>query len=386
MTKILHEITDENLESGLRGVPVGYCTTSRVDPELGLYYRNKPVRELAHLRPEEVIYYIMEGKLEGNSPGFLSFCGELQKRAHLHPKLKEHICKLPRESHPMKLLIGALTLMATFELEGKYPEDCLNVIAKIPEVVAILINYHAGWGETPASRPELGYIENFCHMLRAPNIKDKQVFLEVMRLFNILHYDHGGGNLSTFVGKAVASGHEDIYGSLAASMCALEGPLHGKANQVCLAFLEEIYNEVGDAVTGDQMEAFVRERLAKGRLLYGFGHAVLRKEDSRATILCDAGKKYFPHHPLVRIGLLLRERAPNVLMENPKIQDPYANVDLMSGSILSAAGFPYPEYFTVLFGLSRIVGIARQIVYERCEARGGKGTPIIRPKYIYKPN
>ncbi len=384
MSKVLFEITEEVLESGLRGVPVGYCTTSKVDPELGLHYRGKAVREFAHLKPEEVIYCIMEGKLENNSSGFKTFCDELEKRATLHPKVKEHICKLPRESHPMKLLVGALTIMGTFEAEGKYPEDCLNVIAKIPEVVAILINYHAGWGETPSSNPKLGYMENFCQMLRVPNIQDKKVFNEVMRLFNVLHYDHGGGNLSTFVGKAVASGHEDMYGSLAASMCALEGPLHGKANQVCLAFIQEIYKEVGDTVTGDQMEAFIRKRLNEGKLVFGFGHAVLRKEDTRATLLSEAGEKYFPNHPLVRIGLLLRERAPKVLLENPKIQDPYANVDLMSGSVLSAAGFPYPDYFTVLFGLSRIVGIARQIVYERCEARGGKGTPIIRPKYLYK--
>jgi citrate synthase len=80
----------------------------------------------------------------------------------------------------------------------------------------------------------------------------------------------------------------------------------------------------------------------------------------------------------------LREVGPKVLKENPKISDPYPNVDAMSGTILTAAGFPYPEYYTVLFGLSRSVGIAIQIVYERLEARGGKGTPIIRPKYIFK--
>lgn len=380
MNKTLFEIKEECLESGLRGVPVGYCTTSRVDPELGLFYRNKPVKELAHKRPEEVIYYLMEGDV----PGFETFSKELQTRSFLHPKVKEHICKLPRESHPMKLLVAALTIMSTFESQGKYPEDCMNVIAKIPEVVAVLINYHAGWGPTPDSNPKLGYMENFCQMLRVPGVKDKAVFQKVMSLFNVLHYDHGGGNLSTFVGKAVASSHEDIFGALAASMCALEGPLHGKANQVCLSFLKEIYQETGDKVSGDQMEFLIRNRLAAGGLLYGFGHAVLRKEDTRATILCEIGEKYFPNDPLVRTGLLLRERAPKVLAENSKIQDPYPNVDLMSGAVLSAAGFPYPEYFTVLFGLSRVVGIARQIVYERCEARNGKGTPIIRPKYLYK--
>jgi citrate synthase len=326
----------------------------------------------------------MEGKLEKDSAGYKTFLAELEKRAKLNPEVKKHIMKLPRQSHPMKLLIGALTILSTFECEGKYPEDCLNVIAKLPEVVAILINYHAGWGETKESNPKLGYMENFCNLLNVPNLKDKNIFFDVMRLFNILHYDHGGGNLSTFVGKAVASGHEDMYCSLAASMCALDGPLHGKANQVCLSFLEEIHNEVGDSVTKEQMEEFIRNRLKSGKLLYGFGHAVLRKEDSRATLLCEAGEKYFKDHSIVKIGLMLREIAPKVLIENPKIQDPYANVDLMSGALLTAAGFPFPEYYTVLFGLSRAVGIARQIVYERSEARNGKGLPIVRPKYIYK--
>jgi citrate synthase len=91
MNKTLFEIKEECLESGLRGVPVGYCTTSRVDPELGLFYRNKPVKELAHKRPEEVIYYLMEGDV----PGFETFSKELQTRSFLHPKVKEHICKLP---------------------------------------------------------------------------------------------------------------------------------------------------------------------------------------------------------------------------------------------------------------------------------------------------
>jgi citrate synthase len=384
MTKVLFEIKEDNLETGLRGVPVGYCTTSYVDPEKGLHYRGRAVREFAELKPEEVIFCLMEGKLDHQAANYKTFLNELEKRSKLNPEVKKHIMKLPRQSHPMKLLIAALTIMSTFESEGKYPEDCLNVIAKLPTVVAILINYHAGWGDTNEPDPKLGYMENFCNLLNVPNLKDRQVFFEVMRLFNILHYDHGGGNLSTFVGKAVASGHEDMYCSLAASMCALDGPLHGKANQVCLSFLEEIHKEVGDHVTKEQMEEFIRNRLKSGKLLYGFGHAVLRKEDSRATLLCEAGEKYFSGNPIVRIGLMLREIAPIVLKENPKIQDPYANVDLMSGALLTAAGFPYPEYYTVLFGLSRAVGIARQIVYERSEARGGKGLPIVRPKYIYK--
>jgi citrate synthase len=102
-------------------------------------------------------------------------------------------------------------------------------------------------------------------------------------------------------------------------------------------------------------------------------------------VFYDYAKKHFPNHPLVKIALLLRTEGSKVLSENPKISDPYPNVDAMSGTVLTAAGFGYPEYFTLLFGLARSVGIAMQIVYERLEARGGKGTPIVRPKYLYKP-
>ena len=132
------------------------------------------------------------------------------------------------------------------------------------------------------------------------------------------------------------------------------------------------------------MENLIRTRLAQKKLIFGFGHAVLRYEDPRAKIFYDTAARHFPDNPLVRMTLLLRKAGPKVLKENPKISNPYPNVDAISGTLLSAAGFPYPEYFTVLFGMARVVGISEQIIYERCEAHGGKGTPIIRPTYYYK--
>jgi citrate synthase len=220
-------------------------------------------------------------------------------------------------------------------------------------------------------------------MLNVPDADEKQL-TEVMKLFNILHYDHGGGNLSCFTGKAIASGLEDMYGSLAGAMAALAGPRHGKANQDSLNFVKEAFDTLGENATPDQVESFIRTKLDKKELIYGFGHAVLRVEDPRATIFYQVAEERFPDHPLVRMTRLLRSEASKVLKENPKVSDPYPNVDAISGTVLSAAGFAYPEYFTVLFGLSRCVGIARQIVYERVEARDGKGVPIVRPKYYFK--
>ena len=285
----------------------------------------------------------------------------------------------------MKLFVQALLILGMLESQDDYKEDCMNLIAKLPHLVATVLNYHAGWGETPAPNAQLSYIDNFTEMLQVPDA-DQEKLKEAFRLFNILHYDHGGGNLSVFTGKAVASGLEDMYGSIAAAMCALSGPRHGKANEDCLEFVKEILDQVSENATEADVEALVRQRLENKQLIFGFGHAVLRAEDTRASILYEFGKKHFSDHPLVKTALLLREAGPKVLKENPKVSNPYPNVDAISGSILSAAGFPYPEYFTVLFGLSRSIGIAIQIVYERCAAREGKGTPIVRPKYIYKPD
>lgn len=382
MSEVLFEITKDNLETGMRGYPVGYCTTSSVDPVKGLTYGGKPVSDMADWSPERVIYLLYYGK-DGTSSEVDSFTLDLRKRARCSPQLLKQIRLLPHKGHPMKLFDAAILFAGMFEGTGDYREDCLNLIAKAPEIGAAVINHHAGWAEGAPSKPELGYMDNFTHMLNVPNAK-KEELGEVFRLFNVLHYDHGGGNLSAFVGKAVASGLEDLYGSIAGAMCALAGPRHGRANQESLDFVRSVFAVLGDGPTPQAVELHLRKLLANNELIFGFGHAVLRVEDPRATLLYAVAERRYPHHPLVKIARLLRSEGPKVLGENPKIADPYPNVDAISGTLLSAAGFPYPEYFTILFGIARVVGISIQIVYERCEARDGKGTPIVRPKYLFK--
>jgi citrate synthase len=383
MSQDLFVITKEHLETGLRGVPVGYCTTSDVDPWKGLSYAGIPVAELTNWRPEEVIYLLYYGK-KGTPEQINTFSGETRHRSKVSSEILKHIRALPVKGHPMALFSAALLVCGMIEGTEDYREDCLNLIAKIPEIAAAVINHHAGWNSMRPSQPELGYMENFTQMLNVPNADPKRLG-EVFRLFNILHYDHGGGNLSTFVGKAVASSLEDMYGSIVSAMCALAGSRHGRANQECLEFVVRISQEVGENPTPQDVETYIRKLLSNDELVFGFGHAVLRVEDLRATVLYEVAEKLYSANPLVKIAKLLRSEGPKVLGENPKISDPYPNVDAISGVLLNAAGFPYPEYFTVLFGLSRVVGIAIQIVYERCEARNGKGTPIVRPKYLYKP-
>ncbi len=380
--EVLFTITKDNLETGLRGYPVGYCTTSHVNPMEGLSYVQIPVKQCISQSPEAVIYLLYHGR-QGSSSEVEKFAADLKKRSICSSELINQIHVCPTNGSPMKMLSIAILLLGMLEGKQDYAQDCLNIIAKIPQLCATVINHHAGWNSVRPPSKEFGYIENFTHMLNVPG-SNPDSLNKVFTLFNILHYDHGGGNLSTFVGKAVASGLEDMYGSIASAVSALAGPRHGGANLDCLRFLEELLAEIGPDGTASQLEAIISRRLANNELIFGFGHAVLRVEDQRATVLYDKALKNYPENPLIKMALLLRDTAPNILKKNPKISDPYPNVDAISGSLLSAAGFPFPEYFPILFAMARTVGIAIQIVYERCQARGGKGTPIVRPKYIYK--
>lgn len=382
--KILHEITDEDLETGLRGIPVGYCVTSRVDAQQGLFYHDKAIRDLVNYSPEAILHFLIQGELD-TGPALESFVHDINKRSVLTRESRDAILALSRKVPPMNLFSAAMLLVGGLEGKNNYRDDCIDMIAKLPEIVAVLINHHAGWGTTSESKPQSGYIENFVSMLNVPGDVDKVKLCEVFRLFYILHLDHGGGNLSAFTGKTVASGLADMWKSIAGAVNALAGPRHGMANQEGLEFVKDVHSVVGDDPSISDVEQVIRDKLKKKELIYGFGHAVLRVEDPRATIFYEFAKMNFPKDPLVKTALALREAGPRVLKENPKVANPYPNVDAMSGTLMTAAGFPYPEYYTVLFGLARMAGIAVQIVYERMLARGGKGVPITRPKYIYKP-
>lgn len=382
MPEVLFEITKELLETGMHGFPVGYCTTSRVDPHKGLYYSERSVTEFTFWEPEQVIYLLDFGR-EGSKPEVSAFSQELYKRGKCSDKTLDYIHRLPRIGPSMRMLSSALLIAGTFEGKNDYWEDYLDLIAKIPEIVATVINYHAGWEGNKSSHPALGYIENFVHLLNTPNL-DRPQLTRALKLFNIFHYDYGGGELSTFVGKVVASGMEEMYGSISASMCALSGPRHGRATQDGLGFVAEVLQELGPDTTLKKVENFLRQRIIHEQKIYGFGQAALLVEDPRATVLYRVAEEMYPVDPLCRIANLLRIAVPNVLKENPENINPYANIEAISGALISAAGFAYSEYFALIFGMSRIVGIARQIVYERCEVRGGMGTPIVHPEYVFK--
>lgn len=379
-SEVLFTITKDNLESGLRGVPVGYCPTSSVDPQLGLFYAGYPVEKLAYNEPEEVIYLLFNRELP-NAEQLAEFKKTLVAHSKLNPGVIENLRNLPKEGHPMKWFMHGLNLMGMYSGTGDYKEDAMNVVAQLPELVAAIYRIRSGWGDPIQSKPELGYIENFVHMLNPPDTNEH--LLQLMKVFNVLHFDHGGGNLSTFVGKAIASGQEDMYGSLMGAMSALAGPLHGMANQECLRFLKTSLETVEDPTNETEVNNYIDKLFAEGKKLYGFGHAVLRVEDPRATVQYALGEKIAPDNKIFRMAVAMRKLGTEFLKKQEKVSNPYPNVDAVSGSLLTSVGLTDENYYTVLFGMSRCVGIAAQIIYERLEARNGKGTPIIRPKYIY---
>jgi citrate synthase len=372
---VLFQITEAHLDTGLRGFPIGTCGTSAVDPYTGVSYVGYPITELYKLEPESVICLLLNKQLP-DADALAAFKADIKSREGLPREVLSGLQSLPREGHPMEWLIAGLMLLGMTTKTGDYQEDSLNLVARAPELVAAIFRIRSGWGDPIEPDPSLGLIDNFVHMLGVPGA-DPERLAEVLASFYVLHMDHGGGNLSTFVGKAVASADTDVYASEAASMAALYGPLHGRANQDCLNFVRKVGTD-----DPEQVEAFVRAALANKDKIYGFGHAVLRAEDPRATIQYELGQRICGDDPLFRTALTLRTVAVKVLSSVDKISNPYPNVDAVSGTLLNAVGLTDSNFYTVLFGLSRMTGIAAQIIDERVRARGGRGVPIYRPKYI----
>ncbi|MCB9662929.1 MAG: citrate (Si)-synthase [Alphaproteobacteria bacterium] len=373
--EVLFQITRKHLDTGLRGFPVGTCGTSAVDPVQGVSYVGYPIAELYDVEPEAAVYLLFEKHLP-SADELAAFKADLRARVGMPSSVVTALKSLPRDGHPMEWFISGLLYLGMTTKTGDYAEDARNLVARSTELVAAIFRIRNGWGEPIAPDPSLGLIEDFVRMLGIPGADPERV-TAVLRSFYVLHMDHGGGNLSTFVGKAVASGHADLYASLAGAMAALYGPLHGRANQDALDFVRRVGTDDPDAV-----EAFVRKTLDEGGKIYGFGHAVLRAEDPRATVQYEVGRRTCPDDPLFRTALVLRERAVKVLSGIDKVSNPYPNVDAVSGTLLHAVGLTDSSTYTVLFGLSRVVGIAAQIIDERVRARGGKGVAIYRPKFI----
>jgi citrate synthase len=374
--KSLLDLTTAHLNTGLRGVPVGTCRTSFVTPEEGVHYCGYPIAELAMLAPEDVVYLLFHKELP-NLEQSVEFREELQSRGAIPDGLEQVLATLPKEGHPMDWLSIGIHTLGMLGGVDDWREDAMNLIARMPRLMGLIFRYREGRvTNIPADDLTLPLVGRFTNTLDLKDI-DKAVMNRVLSTYLVLHMDHGGGNLSTFTGKAVASGHATIYSSMAGAMNALSGPLHGRANQSCFEFVKRI----GTSEPAE-VERFVRSELDAKRPIFGFGHAVLRAEDPRASAQFELGQEICPDDEYFRTICVLREVAPMVLGENPKIRNTNANVDIASGALLNFAGLQDAEYYTTFFGWARVAGIGAQIVDERTIMRGGKGIPIYRPKYI----
>ena len=373
---VLLEMTKEHLNIGLRGVPVGTCRTSFVTPTEGVHYCGYPIRELAGFEPEDIVYLLMNKELP-NASQSQEIRQDLAGRAKIPGDLESVLRTLPKFGHPMDWLSVGIHTLGMFETTEDWKEDALNLIARMPRLMGLIFRIREGRDSNiPEDDTSMSLVDRFIHTLELENV-DKDIMRRVISTYLVLHMDHGGGNLSTFTGKAVASGKATVYSSIAGAMNALSGPLHGRANQSCLEFVLKI----GTSVT-EEVEAFVRAELEAGKPIFGFGHAVLRVEDPRATAQFELGEEICPDDENFKIIRTLREVAPRVLGENPKISNPNANVDIASGALLHHVGLIDPTYYTTFFGWARVAGIGAQIVDERSVFRGGKGVPIYRPKYF----
>ncbi len=374
--EVLLKVTSDHLNTGLRGVPVGTCRTSFVTPTEGVHYCGYPITELASFAPEDIIYLLFNKELP-NAQQSEEIRAELSSRATIPGDIETVLKTLPPNGHPMDWLSVGIHTLGMLETTNDWRADAMNLIARMPRLMGLIFRIRDGRDQNiPADDPSATLVDRFVNALDLKDV-DKAKMTRVISTYLVLHMDHGGGNLSTFTGKAIASGQATVYSAMAGAMNALSGPLHGRANQSCLEFVLRVGTS-----DPQEVEDFVRAELDAKRPVFGFGHAVLRTEDPRATVQFALGQEICPDDENFKIIRTLREVAPRVLAENPKISNPNANVDIASGALLHHIGLTDPTYYTTFFGWARVAGIGAQIVDERSVMRDGKGTPIYRPKYI----
>ncbi|MAK19783.1 MAG: citrate synthase [Euryarchaeota archaeon] len=373
--KVLCEVTENHLNTGLRGIPVGTCRTSFVTPTEGVHYCGYPIKELVDFSPEDIIYLLFNKELPTTAQSS-TFKADLAARGNVPSGLENVLQTLPKDGHPMDWLSVGIQTLGMLDTTGNWREDALNLIARMPRLMGLIFRYREGRStDIAADDTSKSLVQRFVDTVGVDeHLRAKME--RVVSTYLVLHMDHGGGNLSTFTGKSIASGKATVYSAIAGAMNALSGPLHGRANQSCLEFVLKIG-------TSDEaeVEKFVRNELKEGRPVFGFGHAVLSVEDPRATAQFAIGEEICPDDDNFKIIRTLRKVAPMVLSENKKIRNPNANVDIASGALLYHVGLTDPTYYTTFFGWARVAGIGAQIVDERTVLRSGKGVPIYRPKY-----
>lgn len=390
------EVTMSQLIGGMRGVKSLVTDISYLDPEEGIRFRGHTLPDTLALLPKP------EGKDEPYAEGlvYLLLTGDVptqddideimlafQARKAVPAYVFEVLRAMPDDSHPMAMFNTAILAMQKESVfAAKYAEgakkldyweytleDYITLLARLPEIAAFIYRLKFKDGDIIASKPELDMGADFAHMMGLDAPYD-----DVSRLYFIIHSDHESGNASAHAGHLVSSTLSDMYYSVSGMLSALAGPLHGLATQEVLRWLHGVMEEMGNKVpTEAEMKEFVWKTLNSGQVIPGFGHAVLRKTDPRYTAQREFCLKHMPDDTLFAYVDQLFKVTPDILLEQGKAKNPWPNVDAQSGVIQWYYGVTEYDFYTVMFGVGRAIGVGANLVWDRALMY-----PIERPKSL----
>ena len=387
-SSVISEVSLKQAYGGMRGVKGLVCDTSSVSEDTGLIIRGIPLLDIIEILPEEVLYLLLTGDLPDKDA-----LSELQSNLQEHAVVPDYIWtilrNMPNDSHPMAMFNTAVLAMEKESVFRSYYdkgmnkndfwkptlEDGIRLIAKLPALGAGVYRIRFEKGNLINPDQSLDWGANYAHMLGLDNSDNN--LKKLMRLYLMLHCDHEGGNASAFTSLTIGSTLSDLYYAVSGGLNALAGPLHGLANQECLKFVLDIRDEFGGAPSKKEIEELCWDRLKNGRVIPGYGHAVLRCPDPRFTAFMNFGKEHIKNDDVFSIVENLFEVVPKVLLKHGKATNPWPNVDAASGALLYHYGITEFSYYTVLFSISRAMGIISQIVINRA-----LGIPIMRPKSV----
>lgn len=392
--KVIAEVTIGQVMTGMKGVPSLITDTSKLDPNEGIRFRGYSIPELrkqlprmnpeGEPLPEGLFYLLLIGEIPTDEDVH-NISKDWATRAHVPQHVFDVIDALPKNAKPMTQFTAAITSMATESVfqkayrsgvSKKYYwdfiyDDVMNLIAKLPRIAAYIYrrNFHNSKHIEPD--PRLDWAGNLAHMMG----HDSEEVKRLLRLYMVIHSDHEGGNVSAHTTHLVGSALSNPYYAFSAGMLGLAGPLHGYANQDVIHWIFQLMDELGtQEPTKKELADYVHKTLSEGRVVPGYGHAVLRQTDPRFTAQKEFADKYIKNDQLINTVNNLYEVVPPILGSVGKIKNPWPNVDAYSGSLLYHYGIKEYTFYTVLFGVSRALGVLGSLVMDRVY-----GLPIERP-------
>jgi len=393
---VIDTVTIEKLFGGMRTLKCLVTDISYLDPMEGIRYRGYTLPDVFKKLPKppgaempyvEGLYYLL---LTGDIPTeeeISEVIDEFRKRRIVPRYVYEVIDNFPSLSHPMTIFSTAILSMhresffdrkfhggvSKMDYWDYTYEDSMNLLAKLPEIAAYIYAKLYRDGKRIQQNPEMDFGSNFAHMMGKEKPYD-----EVSRMYFILHADHESGNVSAHTGHLVSSALADIYLSMSSMVNGLAGPLHGLANQTVLEWIESLHEKMdGKLPSQAEMKQFVWDTLNAGQVIPGYGHAVLRKTDPRYMMQREFALKYMKNDVLFKFVDLLYKVVPPILKEHGKAKNPWPNVDAHSGVIQMHYGVTEHDFYTVMFGVGRALGVCANIIWDRA-----MGYPIERPKSL----